>query len=155
MTGVQTCALPILGIARALALAPSVIVADEPTSALDVSVRAQVINVLRDIQENQHISFVFISHDLATVRYISDTIAVMYLGKIVETAPAEELFSHPMHPYTQALLAAVPIPDPVLEAQREERLLTGELPSPSNPPAGCAFHTRCPIATTQIGRAHV
>ena len=109
--------------------------ADEPTSALDVSVRAQVINLLRDLQEEMDLSFVFISHDLSTVRHISDTIAVMYLGKIVEQAPAEELFERPLHPYTQALLSAVPIPDPVLEAKREVApAARGELPSPSNPP---------------------
>ena len=138
-----------VGVARALALNPSVIVADEPTSALDVSVRAQVINLLRDIQEEMKLSYVFISHDLSTVRHISNDIAVMYLGKIVERGSADTVFDRPMHPYTQALLSAVPVPDPVLEAQREVHMLSGELPSPSNPPSGCHFRTRCPLATPQ------
>ncbi|MFN0073121.1 MAG: ABC transporter ATP-binding protein [Chloroflexota bacterium] len=133
-------------IARALALGPAIIVADEPTASLDVSVRAHVINLLRDLQQRNGLSFIYISHDLSTVRYICDTINVMYLGKIVEQAPAEELFQRPLHPYTQALLAAVPVPDPVLEAERPQTIVTGELPSPANPPPGCAFHTRCPIA---------
>ena len=136
-----------VGIARALALSPAIIVADEPTSSLDVSVRAQVINLLRDLQQQLELSYVFISHDLSTVRYISDTIAVMYLGKIMEQAPAEELFEEPLHPYTRALLSAVPIPDPVLEEQREVQLLAGDMPSAANPPAGCLFNTRCPLAT--------
>jgi oligopeptide/dipeptide ABC transporter ATP-binding protein len=134
-------------IARALALSPELIVADEPTSSLDVSVRAQVINLLKSLQQRDGLSFIFVSHDLATVRYVCDTINVMYLGKIVERGPAEELFRNPLHPYTQALLAAVPVPDPVIEAERVEQVLAGELPSPANPPPGCAFHTRCPLAT--------
>lgn len=136
-----------IGVARALALNPSVVVADEPTSALDVSVRAQIINLLCDLKEEMGLSFVFISHDLSTVRYISDTIAVMYLGEIVEYGPAEKVFQNPVHPYTKALLAAVPTPDPVFESQREITVLPGELPSPANPPSGCAFHSRCPLAT--------
>lgn len=136
-----------IGVARALALNPSVVVADEPTSALDVSVRAQIINLLCDLKEEMGISFVFISHDLSTVRYISDKIAVMYLGEIVEYGPAEEIFLNPSHPYTRALLEAVPVPDPAIESKRKITVLTGELPSPANPPPGCAFHSRCALAT--------
>lgn len=135
-----------VGIARALALSPSIIVADEPTSALDVSVRAQVINLLAELREKLGISVVFISHDLSIVRHISDMIAVMYLGKVVEFGPAEEVFQHPKHPYTKALLYAAPVPDPKLEEERGIELLSGDLPSPSNPPSGCRFSTRCPIA---------
>jgi len=136
-----------IGVARALALNPSVVVADEPTSALDVSVRAQIINLLCDLKEELGISIVFISHDLSTVRYISDTIAVMYLGEIVEQGPAEEIFREPAHPYTKALLDAVPVPDPAFESRRSIKLLSGDLPSPANPPSGCAFSGRCPAAT--------
>jgi peptide/nickel transport system ATP-binding protein len=133
-----------IGIARSLALNPTVIVADEPTSALDVSVRAQIINLMCDLKEEMGLSFIFISHDLSTVRYISDTIAVMYLGEIVESGPAEEIFNNPAHPYTKALLSAVPVPDPRVEESRHIELLQGELPSLANPPTGCAFSSRCP-----------
>ncbi|MFM1814970.1 MAG: hypothetical protein RLZ98_1665 [Pseudomonadota bacterium] len=135
-----------VGVARALALNPSVVVADEPTSALDISVRAQIINLLCDLKRELAISFVFISHDLLTVRYISDRIAVMYLGEIVEYGTAEEVFARPRHPYTRALLDAIPTPDPVTESEREVSLLEGDLPSPLNIPAGCAFASRCPRA---------
>jgi peptide/nickel transport system ATP-binding protein len=136
-----------VAVARALALNPSVVVADEPTSALDVSVRAQIINLLCDLKEQLGISFVFISHDLSTVRYVSDWIAVMYLGEVVEYGRAEEVFRAPAHPYTRALLDAVPVPDPVIEADRTVEIIAGELPSPLNIPAGCAFASRCPKVT--------
>ena len=136
-----------IGVARALALNPSVVVADEPTSALDVSVRAQIINLLCDLKDELGISFIFISHDLLTVRYISDRIAVMYLGEVVEYGPAEDVFKSPAHPYTRALLDAIPVPDPAIEAKRAINIISGELPSPLNIPVGCSFASRCPKVT--------
>lgn len=141
-----------IGIARALACEPSFIVCDEPISALDVSIQAQIINLMEDLQKEFGLTYLFIAHDLAAVRHISDRIAVMYLGRMAELADGKEIYERPLHPYTKALISAVPIPDPEIELKRERIVLTGDVPSPLNPPPGCVFHTRCPFAEERCRR---
>ena len=137
-----------IGIARALSVDPDIIVCDEPVSALDVSIQAQILNLLQDLQEERKLTYLFISHDLSVVRYIADRVSVMFLGRMCEIGPAEDVYTHPLHPYTKCLLDAVPLPDPSVRKEDEE-ILSGEIPSPLNPPEGCRFHTRCPYATEE------